>query len=514
MTPSEPPAEDALDRQALIDAALVLAEEAEPHLTGPDQAVWLDRLEAELPRLVAAADAAVIEPDGVEAALRLVGALARFFWMRGHSAAGRKIADAALARDGGRPAVRAKALSGAGALAYAQSDFGAARALHERALAVWMSLGDAAGIARSHDALGMIAREQGDIAEARELHAMALGGYRAAGDHWGMANTLSNLGVVARLAGDLDEAQARHREALTLRRELGDALGTASSLANLGVVARLTGRLDEARALLEECLSIRRGLGDRWGVAGALGSLGVVARTAGDLDGARTHHEQALALCRELGDGLGMAEAMEGLAAVAGARGETALAESWIEAAREQRDRIGAGAAPEGGSLEARVAEVLAAVLAPLAPGATIPPSERFAELQLALERFVPDLLGGRAESLDGLRFCVGRKLGHDGAELVGVALSLADQTWTPLWLRIRLSEQGVGVGAIDCMERFHDTHIAQALAYLKATGLPLALLINCNVPVLKRGLKRVVMNRPRVREDATSIAALRVKKP
>ena len=35
--------------------------------------------------------------------------------------------------------------------------------------------------------------------------------------------------------------------------------------------------------------------------------------------------------------------------------------------------------------------------------------------------------------------------------------------------------------------------HLAQAISYLKATGLPLALLIDFNVPVLLRGVRRVV---------------------
>ncbi len=35
--------------------------------------------------------------------------------------------------------------------------------------------------------------------------------------------------------------------------------------------------------------------------------------------------------------------------------------------------------------------------------------------------------------------------------------------------------------------------HLAQALSYLKATDLPLALVVNFNVPVLLRGVRRVV---------------------
>jgi GxxExxY protein len=38
--------------------------------------------------------------------------------------------------------------------------------------------------------------------------------------------------------------------------------------------------------------------------------------------------------------------------------------------------------------------------------------------------------------------------------------------------------------------------HLAQALSYLKATHLPLALLINFNVPVLLRGVRRVIRSK------------------
>jgi GxxExxY protein len=39
--------------------------------------------------------------------------------------------------------------------------------------------------------------------------------------------------------------------------------------------------------------------------------------------------------------------------------------------------------------------------------------------------------------------------------------------------------------------------HLAQALSYLKATGLSLAVVINFNVPVLLRGVRQVALTRP-----------------
>jgi GxxExxY protein len=43
-------------------------------------------------------------------------------------------------------------------------------------------------------------------------------------------------------------------------------------------------------------------------------------------------------------------------------------------------------------------------------------------------------------------------------------------------------------------VDRLAPIHLAQALSYLKATQLPLAVVINFNVPVLLRGVRRVIL--------------------
>jgi GxxExxY protein len=47
----------------------------------------------------------------------------------------------------------------------------------------------------------------------------------------------------------------------------------------------------------------------------------------------------------------------------------------------------------------------------------------------------------------------------------------------------------------IKTVERLEPVHAAQLLTYLKLEGLPLGLLINFNVPVLKCGIKRLANN-------------------
>ena len=60
----------------------------------------------------------------------------------------------------------------------------------------------------------------------------------------------------------------------------------------------------------------------------------------------------------------------------------------------------------------------------------------------------------------------------------------------------------------LKAVDRFTEVHVSQVLAYLKATGHALALLINFNVPVLMRGVKRVVLNRPITYEEALAMAS------
>ncbi len=103
---------------------LAFAEEAEPGLAGAGRGRWLEYLQQESENLRAAL-AWLVQHNEQEAALRLAGALWRFWWMRGHLSEGRTQLARALAESRGEVAttVRAKALCAAGALAGVQGDF-------------------------------------------------------------------------------------------------------------------------------------------------------------------------------------------------------------------------------------------------------------------------------------------------------------------------------------------------------------------------------------------------------
>ena len=91
--------EEQLTRQAHAQYYLALAEGAEPHLQGPEQAVWFDRLDQELDNLRASLHWLLERADDsvrIEMALRLGGALWWFWFIRDHVSEGGTVLSRAL----------------------------------------------------------------------------------------------------------------------------------------------------------------------------------------------------------------------------------------------------------------------------------------------------------------------------------------------------------------------------------------------------------------------------------
>jgi predicted ATPase len=259
---------------------LALAEEAEPQLGGPDQVVWLERLETEHENLRAAL-AWAIDSAPSELALRLTGALRIFWRVRGHLSEGRRWLEAALA--GGEEAAarpRAKALYGASVLALRQGDYEPAKAWAQESLALCRELGDAGGAGRALQMLGSVAVGERAYDEATRLFEESEALCRRLGDKALLATTILDLGDVALNQAEYDRATALLEESLALFQELGDKDGAAIALYNLGSAALSEGRDERAVGLLSEGLALFGELGYKEGIAYCLEAL--AAATASD----------------------------------------------------------------------------------------------------------------------------------------------------------------------------------------------------------------------------------------
>jgi predicted ATPase/class 3 adenylate cyclase len=352
------------------------------------QGELLDRLEADHANLRQAI--AFYEdqgPSSLGKRVRLGAELAYFWWIRGHLTEGRQILDRALSVPGTvDPGDRGAALSGAALLAEAQWDLAHAQRLHEEALALYQTAGDAKGIAESLTGLGNIARQQGDLKSARVLHQQALQARRTIGDQPGTAGALLDLGVISLLEGDYTGAEPALRESLELFRRSEDVAGEASVLQSLGFLSMSTGQLaeaqerfkeslrrwqvlgnqqmtaidlgnlaeslhlsgatDEAEPLYREALAMFEGLGDPSGCGSALSQLGLLALDAGDPEEAQTLLVESLRLRWNAGERGAAADTLEALAEVTWRRGDPESAAHLIQIATLVREETGIARQP------------------------------------------------------------------------------------------------------------------------------------------------------------------------
>ena len=148
---------------------LELAEQAEPELWGPAASTWHARLDAEHDNLRAALEWGLTAGDdtGGVLALRLAGALARFWWTRTYHSEGRHWLTRALANAPAWSAARMKALHGAAWLAHMLHDSIGARVLLEESLAIARELMDRWTEAWVLHVLGRVAYFDGDHARPR-----------------------------------------------------------------------------------------------------------------------------------------------------------------------------------------------------------------------------------------------------------------------------------------------------------------------------------------------------------
>ncbi len=303
-----------------------VAEEAEPHLTGPEQAMWLARLDAEQDN-VRAALGWVQERGEIEMGAHLAGALWRYWLARGHLDEGRRWLEATLAsvRADARAAMApawARAVYGASMLLTEQGDYTRASALASENVA-WLEEHDQLYHAASlWNVLGNIARYQKDSAASLARYSKGVQLFRRVDSPNGIAIALNNMGIVAREQGDYARAMRLLEESLAVKRQMGNKRGIGVALVNLADVARDQGAYARATELLGESIALFQELADKPGLAYALNNLGEVALGRADTARAVVHFEKSLTLFRDQGDQASTAIVLRNLGTVARLNGD------------------------------------------------------------------------------------------------------------------------------------------------------------------------------------------------
>jgi predicted ATPase/class 3 adenylate cyclase len=316
--------ESVRDRHLAFFASL--AEQAEPEIIGSETGRWLDRLELEHDNIRVALRWA-IESGQVESGMMMAGRLWRFWHQRAHLGEGLAMLRELLACEAAAAATpgRAKAVNGAGGIAYWQNDFATALAYYEEHLALVRVLGDRAGVAEA----------------------------------------IMNLAFMRSVRRDFDAAIPLYEESAAAYREIGDLRGEASAVMGLGMSLSIAGRNEEALDAAGRAAELAERGGDRYRLASSHGVRARIHLALGHADEAATIAREGLALFAEVGDLSGTAMQLWDLAEVATKQGRPARALVLAGASQTLRDRV-AGGAPRALS---QTIDVVAQASAGLVPG-------------------------------------------------------------------------------------------------------------------------------------------------
>lgn len=275
-----------------------LATTANPLFRGPDEILWLDRLEANHANLRSALAWSLIAEKDLSIGLRLVAMLWWFWYARSYMREGLEWLQRALAKDTGQlPAVRAKLLQGAGRFVtvnHVPNHRQLARIYIEESIALYRQLDDPWNLAKSLAYVGNYATTPEEFASAA-AEAKAI--FQQINDYWGLAW----VPVMECLILQPSIQHLPMTESVRLMRTIGAKFGLALTLQAAALQAQERDDYEVARRYVEESIAIYHQTGDKWTKAYAYLLLGRILTAQNQMDGLVELYTEGLLLAQQSG---------------------------------------------------------------------------------------------------------------------------------------------------------------------------------------------------------------------
>ncbi len=278
---------------------LALAEQGAPHLIGPQQVRWLDRLEEEQYNMRAALDWCAQNETETERGLRLCTALGRFWDVRSLHQEGIEWISRFLPRETSVPlALRGQAREAMGMLYSGILESKDCHTWNREALEIYTELGDTMGIARTLCTLGINETNLNRVESARLRFQACLPMLEQSEDAYEWGRALSGLGMLEQYTGDFDAARALLQQCVANYRNCGHLRGVALTLYRLGGIAMALQQFDRAHSLFLEALALTREGKDRTTLPFGLFHLGRNRFFMQDFDSAQVYLSEAIRCSR------------------------------------------------------------------------------------------------------------------------------------------------------------------------------------------------------------------------
>jgi tetratricopeptide (TPR) repeat protein len=209
-----------------------------------------------------------------------------------------------------------------------------------KALDLYLSLRNFAGIGKSENLIGWISVELGNIKEAEEHLQLAVSGYKMAGEWGEAARALNRLGYIYHVYGKMNLAAYFVEQARECAVKAGDRYFEEVLACSRSVYLRFTGNWKPIPLILKEFLVQSQKTGDFFNFVFGLINLGHSHFLAGDRKEARKNYLKAVRICIEEGLTGNLKVAYEYLAELDIAEGRFAEAEGNLKKALEIGERV------------------------------------------------------------------------------------------------------------------------------------------------------------------------------
>lgn len=238
---------------------IAMAEQAEPHVRGPEQDLWMGRFKQEHDNLVVALTWCCEGALDPQAGLRLAAA-SGYYWGWNSVELGWRLTHAVLEHDRAAAATPARVgtLLSLSRMSEFRGRYEEALAFAQQALAAARRLGTPQALAWALNALGSALGVLGQGAASLQAKQEALELARRMGDGVLLFSLLNNIGSVEHRCGHLEAAERHCAEALELAQRHAGRVGNVVVRNNLIRVWVALGKLEPARRLALECLALAR----------------------------------------------------------------------------------------------------------------------------------------------------------------------------------------------------------------------------------------------------------------
>ncbi|OPZ91995.1 MAG: putative HTH-type transcriptional regulator [Firmicutes bacterium ADurb.Bin419] len=306
---------------------LSLVEDALKNINGPEQYMYLNRLERSYSNVLAVIEWAK-KKNNVALEVKLAVGLGEYWELRGRWSEGRLILDNIVNRYAGSLKSKEFAMiyHWLGRLVQLEGDCNKAIELLNTGLDLARLNQDCVGEAAILHKLGWVYYMYGDHKKTEELWNKSLELFRQEDDKPGVVLVLQDLCYKKYYEGDFNLVEKYSNESLKICKQLGNKRGIATSLNRLGRLARGKGNFEHAEKLFKEHLVACEEIKDKIGKVGTLICLAELARSERKLGLATEYYKECLKLSQEIGYKSIVASVMKDLGEIARYQGEFRLA--------------------------------------------------------------------------------------------------------------------------------------------------------------------------------------------